>query len=366
MTSKQTIRCIYCGDYKPASDEHVLQRSMGGNLKPPIGCIECNRNLSKIDQALAERSLVAFTRLGASKNVNFDVQLGGEQFFFNEEHGIWQDVLLINGFQVHPYAQLHRYEDGFKFFSANSDEKEKFIALVDKLNSQGEIPRIYFKEGPADRCNTAHLVHYRKSEMYIRASSREEANAFSEWIGTKWSKIRLNLLSVRTDPKPVKSTLVWCNMSFDINDIYRAVAKISYGVLAVHKGIDFVLRSEFDEIRDYIIGKCIVYPNPLPDGALAVDTRFVREMPPGHTAGAPTSSHLLQFAYLGGCIVSFVTLYSRHCFAVQMAKIDLPPYGGLHIFGHEFSIDRSHNQKIGIEELAVRISKKRNNRREAS
>ena len=61
----ETIACIYCRQVREPTREHVLPRSLGGDLVRPILCKDCNsRRLSPLDQALAERSFVSLSRVG--------------------------------------------------------------------------------------------------------------------------------------------------------------------------------------------------------------------------------------------------------------------------------------------------------------
>lgn len=57
------IDCLYCGENRPHSDEHILQKGLGGNLTFKDVCKPCNESFSPLDQALTDYSVVGLSRL---------------------------------------------------------------------------------------------------------------------------------------------------------------------------------------------------------------------------------------------------------------------------------------------------------------
>jgi hypothetical protein len=98
--------CIYCRSTTgPFTGEHVLGRSLGGNLKIKDVCEICNnQRLSKIDQALAERSTISLSRLVRTPTTQ-PVRLGGAHFI--EESGLDIEVRVGNELDARALPQIH-------------------------------------------------------------------------------------------------------------------------------------------------------------------------------------------------------------------------------------------------------------------
>jgi hypothetical protein len=77
VSDAKEVRCIYCKEVRQETREHVLQASLGGTLTISFVCGICNTGFSKIDQSLAENSLVALTRVGVTEKGAMPVNLGG-------------------------------------------------------------------------------------------------------------------------------------------------------------------------------------------------------------------------------------------------------------------------------------------------
>jgi hypothetical protein len=81
---------------------------MGGDAMRRIDCEPCNNGLSGIDQALAERSLVAISRVAYTPADAFDVALGGEHFHHDQARNLFIEVGLINGLRPVPFREMRR------------------------------------------------------------------------------------------------------------------------------------------------------------------------------------------------------------------------------------------------------------------
>ena len=66
-------------------------------------------------------------------------------------------------------------------------------------------------------------------------------------------------------------------LKFRPNDEFRGVAKIAFETVALMLGPQYVLSSEFEPIRAYIMGH-VRLPDSIPPGDVAVDSRFVRRL----------------------------------------------------------------------------------------
>lgn len=359
MVSKgQSITCIYCRETRAPSKEHALQRSLGGNLTISDVCTECNNKFSVIDQSLAEESQVALIRVGLAKPSGMPTRLGGDHFRLNEA-GFWEDVKIINGLQAVILPQIHLVETGpngeaqLAIVASEDQELQQLFIQLDRRVADGTILSTHIKIGPNEHCTTTRLVGHRRDGVYVRAATQEKGDLFLRTIASKWAGLRAQ---VSNSPQPQVRTIahpqVHTTQRICFDESYRAIAKTTFNVLAAKRGAQFVLRSEFDPIREYIRGINLIHQDPLPPGEIAVDTRFVRPLPMNAPPFVPTASHAIAIAYAAPTLAGLVTLYEKYSFIVRLADIRLTE----HIFeAHEFSIDRTTNKSLDILELAQRL-----------
>jgi hypothetical protein len=197
------------------------------------------------------------------------------------------------------------------------------------------------------------LVGYRDDAVYLRASSEEAGRDILRMLNEKWLGFRA--LQKASPPQPLQreeKPAVHIAMSICFDDNYRAIAKIAFNLLAAKMGAAFVLRDEFDPIRNYIRGIGLVHRAPLSDEEVAVDTRFVHAVPGDEKALIPTSTHAVLITYIPPDLVGIVTLYKKTSFIVRLAVIHLEEQL---LEAHEFSIDRTSNKMLEISELARRL-----------
>jgi hypothetical protein len=358
VSKGQLITCIYCQKDRPPSKEHVLQKGLGGNLTIPDVCGECNNRFSVIDQSLAEESLVSLVRVGFAKTSGISTRLGGDHFRLNEA-GYWEELKIVNGLQPVILPQIHLVglepngQAQFAVVASEYEDLQQFLVLVDRRVADGSILKTHVKIGPSAHCTTARLVGHRRNEMYVRAETQEKGESFLRTVAGKWAGLRAQ---TSTSPPPQVRTVarpkVHVTQQICPDENYRAIAKIAFNVLAAKRGAQFVLRPEFDPIREYIQGANLVHQSPLPPGDVAVDTRFVRPLPMSEAPLIPTGSHAIAIAYAAPTLAGLVTLYEKYSFVVQLAEIQLAEQV---IEAHEFSTDRTTNKALDIPELARRL-----------
>ena len=75
MTVQDDGLCIYCKQ-QGSSKEHVAPSSLGGNCTLNCVCVKCNGDLSEVDQALAEHSPVALSKIQHTPPSASPTQLG--------------------------------------------------------------------------------------------------------------------------------------------------------------------------------------------------------------------------------------------------------------------------------------------------
>lgn len=127
------MKCIFCLQEKPSSDEHVIPDSIGGTLHIKEVCRECNSTLSRlVDNPFANCSLIQLARYTHS--------LGGKRdnipFPFNGIGTIdtGQKVSLNRNFVPHFKRNLDISETsdgGLKIsFNADAADKENFDKML--------------------------------------------------------------------------------------------------------------------------------------------------------------------------------------------------------------------------------------------
>jgi hypothetical protein len=353
-----TITCIYCKQVRPPSREHILARNMGGDATRWIDCTPCNGGFSAIDQALAERSLVAVSRVAYTPADAFDTELGGQHFHRDVAHDLVADVKLVNGLRPVAMPQLH-FRPGTNQVMVVADDQsglERLIAFVDKQITKRTLRRLHVKVGPEDKCSTARIVVHREDDGYIRVAKRGHEAGIFDALEKVWPQLRAEMTGGK---KPVAESIP--NPSIDmevpvrLDDMFRAVAKTAFNVLAADVGAELALRVEFDPIRNYIRGLDIRHTAELAEGEIAADTRFVRMVRFGEPPLTPTEMHAVTISYQPPKLMAYVTLYKVHSFVVELGTIDLPT--GV-LASREFSTVRKGNAALDLVTLYGRLSRR--------
>jgi hypothetical protein len=193
------IQCIFCKEHRPPTKEHALARSLGGDATHPDVCEDCNgRRLSPLDQALAERSLVAMSRVAFTPAQAFKALLGGEHFRYEPKFDLHEEVQMLNGFRPVLYPQLHfrLRADGFDdaaLIVADRDGVDAILGFVNRLCTTGTLRQIHVKAGPADVCTTARFVTHRKGDGYLRVAEQSDAERVFAKLEEAWPKIYAQL-----------------------------------------------------------------------------------------------------------------------------------------------------------------------------
>jgi hypothetical protein len=344
MTEDNLINCIYCTLRRPPSAEHVLAKSLGGNLRRPITCATCNnQTLSALDQALAERSLVALSRVAYTPGEAFDAKLGGEHFHYDADRDLHTDVTLTNGFKSHTFPQVHfRYNsDQVMIVGTDRDGRRLLVDFIDKHIANATLDDIHVRQGPVDRCSTARIVMHRTKDGYIRVRSKHDEKQIFAFLAHHWSHLREQLLTGEFTNHTIGNPTIHVNLSVTLDDSFRAIAKTAFNVLATEAGVELALRPEFDPLRDYVLGRDIRHPEPRDPDEIAVDCRFVDMLPSENAAALPTDGHLVSLFRYRKHVMAIVTLYGSHSFLVMLGETTAT---GVDFAAREFSIDRRRNR----------------------
>lgn len=363
-----TQHCIYCRSTSgPFTDEHVVAKSVGGNLLIPDVCRSCNGGvLSAIDQALAERSPVALDRVLKTPPASFATRLGGAQFVRQED--LWLEVEIVNGFAARPLPQIHArlpWQPGptdLRLAAPSAEAQRRFIELIDRRVRKGRFLDTRVRVGPVQNTTSIRLFQHQSNDLSIRVLEPAQAPVFLTWFMGEWPAIKAANSSGEPTSMPLGTSLEMQSVTRP-DDYLRAIAKTALNYLSYVAGPAFALRTEFDDLRAYVLGLNLV-PDPglLAAGEVAFDTRFVRPMPRGHRPMIRTPNHQIILATHAGRLTAHITLYGRHQFAVTMGA--LRP--GEEIFEcREFAGDRQRNSSVPVEEMMRRYREDNNRPRRA-
>lgn len=358
-----TFTCIYCTlvkDKDERSKEHLLQRNLGGDLTEQFVCRTCNSSFSKIDQAIAERSTVALSRVADTPASAHKVKVGGVATYFDEERELFIELEVRNQMMCVVLPQFHLRADGRgELIVTDETAVKQVIDFIAKRLPAGSLESVHRFYGLPDGMPTASvaLVVRKPDDGYIRLPGVADETWYFPMLRAAWEqKLKLGMDDVKPVRKEGKFPEVRINLKIAPNDVYRAVAKTAFNVLALKRGSDFVLRPEFDPIRKYIKGDVLLPANTAPD-EIAVDGRFVREiLPDQQQISFVDDAHAVVFCYFKPELIAFVTLYGSHIFLVRFPLIDYDEPEGL--FGHQFSIDRTGNVSVETRDIVRRLLEK--------
>ena len=232
MVDEEYITCIYCKMRRPSTREHVLPRSLGGDCVAPILCKVCNTDkLSNLDQAVAERSLIALSRVGLTPMSAFKTKLGGEHFSFDETTGCHLEVEITNRMAGVLLPQLHMEPHSPWTFFIRAGEKEgleRLIRFVTRKLADGNFRSIFIKVGPKDKCETPRLVVHRKDDGYIRVPNAGDEVLVFDLLEKLWSEDLIERIRTGCAEGTVPAPQVKVGISIRPDDVNRGIAKIAF------------------------------------------------------------------------------------------------------------------------------------------
>lgn len=177
------ITCIYCKEQRAPSKEHALQRNLGGNITIPDVCAHCNTGFSPMDQALAERSPVTFTRLADTPSSAFDAKLGARTTW-TDDTGTVLEVTVTNEYQTVVLPQMHLRPDATVAYTARDQEGlNQLVAYIDKLVSTNTLGALRTVEDP--NAETSAIVLHRSKEAYLRVPTSKH----KDWLIDQVAKL---------------------------------------------------------------------------------------------------------------------------------------------------------------------------------
>ena len=336
--------CVYCKK-EGSSREHVAPRSLGGNCTINCVCVPCNGDLSVVDQALAENSPVAFSKIQHTPITAFQTQLGGHASF-QETGGLDVGVRIGNQARTEVRPQLFLLGDQVRAIASGREDLDDFIKFIEKQINKKKLQatRIVSAES-----SEPHYLMHRTDDAYVSCSDPEAARKFLVLLEAQWPMIKSNLQSVVEVRVEQVRPDINVKLKFRPNEEFRAVAKIAFEATALLLGAQYVLRPEFDPIRDYIQGD-VRLPDPRP-GDIAVDARFVQRLGPEFQMNF-TEQHGVLLYCSPPDVVAFVLLYGENAYMVRLATL---PHEIQWLRCYEFSYARDGHREIEEGEFAGRL-----------
>lgn len=350
-----SLVCLYCRSAQgPFTDEHVLQKGLGGNLKIKNVCRRCNNEtLSAVDRALAECSPISFDRLMRTPNV----RLGGASTVRRDDVDI--EMRISDGFTPKPVPQIQAplpWAPGPTSLSLRADTESdiaELVAIIDKRVENGTFRRTHVVAVESG-LRALSLANHQGNQLRVKAETEEQGELFLRWFESVWPEYRTRLTDGEPRSEPLGSHLEIVTATRP-DDYQRAIAKTALNYLCYVQGADFALRPEFDAVREYVLGSNLVVDQELlAAGEVAQDTRFVSRVSAEVGTFVPSPRHMLLVLMQGRELVAFVVFYGKHYYKVGLGTL---PVGEEVFEAHEFSEDRTHNGPVPVEELMRRVHK---------
>lgn len=351
-----SITCIYCKQNREPSREHVLQRSLGGDLVRRFVCSTCNNCFSIIDQSLADRSFVALSRVAQTPASAFKAVLGALVTQYDPDRDIYVEMQVRNEFTSVALAQLHLRAGGQgTVIGSSKADLIKFVEFIDARVKNNTLESLHVFIGiPGCTCSSAALVMKKSGEGYVRLPTKEDERWFYSLIKLNWPVLREKILQNPATPRYQDNSEIALHFNYPPNDVNRAVAKTAFNTLASKIG-SRILDTALDPLREYILGDLHLSQPSGPD-EIAVDSRFVFEIPPDQQQLHLSDEHSVVLAYSDPSLIAFVTLYGEHLFLVKF-----PGITGLvldELSGHSFTRNRAGNADLDFCSIAARLLEK--------
>jgi hypothetical protein len=338
-------KCIYCKK-KGSSKEHVAPSSLGGNCTLNCVCVKCNGELSEVDQALAEHSPVAFSKIQHTPASAFPTYLGGYASM-HVEGG--REIAVRIGNRVATEVRPQFFADGnqIRVFAGDRAGLNDLIQFIDKQIERGRLARtrVFIAEGTKE----PRFLMHRSDDAVVSAPSKERAAQFLAKLEQQWPEIKTKIETTPEQRQTHEQPSVLINMSLWPNEEYRAIAKIAFETLALLCGPAYVLQAAFDPIRDYIGGD-VQLPVVAPE-QLAVDSRFVQRLGQAFHLKFTERHGVLLFCSPPN-LVAFVLLYGTHPYLVQLGTL-----GGERqwLRAYEFSYTRDGHAELDEVAFAKQV-----------
>jgi len=372
----EDIKCIFCLNDKPPSIEHVVPKSLGGNLTIRFVCKKCNGDLSSLDQSLAEASLLVLPRLVQQPKVTWgrSAQLAGTEEL-ERPLEVKMGHKLASTMKTQLVFLKHEVPDKFTVQGSGEDTKQfkdffKILRQQIAKNGSRGIKTLANIHQTTETDIGFRLVLNRTDDIVFRPSSEAAAEAefsvMANLLDKRLDEIEKNVLEAaklapgRKHDQPE----VMLGMTIDFGKNLRAVSKIAYTFLAATYGPALVMEDAFTPFRQYILNGTgaddqgsLWWSGDGKEKSLS-SSRFATWLK--DLKGQPFS-----FGKLGAHTVTISQQYDRHlvllefydeiAFAVDVGDIGIPLHTP-HV--HEFDFVKRSNQVVPPQEILQRFTQK--------
>lgn len=367
--ARRMITCIYHKGPGPASKEHLLQKSLGGNLTANFVCEKCNNNFSQIDKDLARSSLVSLSRLVYQEAGSSQIIVEGEHYIVNPTTEQAVEILLMSKFKSKFKPSLLFSDDYRKVqVSVESlDDVRKLLKVIRSYRDKGQLEKIpvYFAASDQTNFTEPRVTLHSEDRLYFRVPVGFSAEAARRRLVNILSKnvdfFEQHFLKQENIPQEYRIDEPEGRLSIlvHINNINRAIAKTAFNLLAHRLGADFVLQKAFDDIRNYIMGKdirdvCFSKEDP------EQDPRFVSSEDPDELPWLPRAKadeHLIMINYAYPTIIVSVDFYGHNLYFVRCGESDVKRSVPEDMFPYVyvFNYNKRTNQQLSLREIMDRL-----------
>lgn len=139
---KDDMPCLYCGEPKPKTDEHVVQKGLGGGaVLKHVVCGDCNTKVfSPLDKVLIQtvQELLCLQHPDlASGRTAFRWDF---HYQYDEENGCWSTLRLDGAFRPRQMDQISIFPDGRVVVFLDPEQPGTPQARVDRLKEELAAP----------------------------------------------------------------------------------------------------------------------------------------------------------------------------------------------------------------------------------
>lgn len=254
-------KCIYLKGMEPEltfiSGEHVIPAGIGGIQKLPIGIVSDQINtkvFSPLELDFMRNSFISLPRqfYGTGKRGSFAPEKASKS---NIHLMVSRDDETMNlGYiklaKPHSIPQVRVCPNGvvhFNFDKADGINKLQIKQLIDNMKKfDGKYQEINDNRISTDEF----LLGTDNKRWYLAKHQSRGITDLLEIVG----RIINSLDAGSLEPKyQISQMTSHQSMAFNIESYFRVCSKIVFNFLALSKGQDFVLKEEFDPIRNWIL-----------------------------------------------------------------------------------------------------------------
>ena len=297
------------------AEEHIFPAGIGGITKLKLGMVSDEFNtkiFSPIELDFMRNSPISIPR---------QIQGPGKRGSLSEKKATKSNVHVLykNGNEEaalgylslgHPYLIpqikiINKKEVHISFDKNEGDYLQQITKFINELKVfNNQYTTILDKDLPIDDI----LIGFYNGKWYLAKNNNCPEPVLSEFISHIVSEIDEKKHQIKYD-----SSLVTCHqkMTFNMENVYRVIAKIVFNFLAHSKGTDFVLQECFDPIREWIVK--------------GGENRFVADVDQNKTGAIfqkqifPKYSHWLGITKVNNKLIGNICLYGSYQYAVMLS-----------------------------------------------